>query len=323
MKKVNLLLMGLLVMGLAFSCSKTADETANPVKENTGFLKSNPDPLQFDLIAGQNYTVGTVTFVPVNNDQFQVCFQTTLEDWYFTEINFHIADDFAKIPKNPQGSPTIGQFEWKYLGDPTDYHCFTINYADYPALGLACDMELVFAAHAVVKNIVDGVILDDETAWVDGILFREKGSWATYAYVTIPCEGNGGGDCEEETAFAGDIGVLIGGTGGGSWFYYFQYPDGGTMTYTIFAGQTFVVGELSFINGNMVIELNDPWEFVDGEEIHIDVTTEVPTERGAPGNYLYDYEHEGGSDFTIPQTLNFPGQYYKVHMVVINPDYCD
>jgi len=309
MKKVNLLLMGLLVMGLAFSCSKTADETANPVKENTGFLKSNPDPLQFDLIAGQNYTVGTVTFVPVNNDQFQVCFQTTLEDWYFTEINFHIADDFAKIPKNPQGSPTIGQFEWKYLGDSTDYHCFTINYADYPALGLACDMELVFAAHAVVKNIVDGVILDDETAWVDGIPFREKGSWATYAYVTIPCEGNGGGDCKDETAFAGDIGVNI--MDKGAWFWYFANPGEDAATFNIYAGQNNLVGTLTWDNGDFTIVLNAfNAEFYNAEEnLKIGGSNTPFTERLKGNQYGYKTNETGTS------ASGYYGEIYDYYMV--------
>jgi len=314
MKKVNLLLMGLLVMGLAFSCSKTADETANPVKEKMLVLKSTYGDLTFPLIAGQSIEVGYLSFQVWDDvEGFTVCYNLVGQsDWYFTKIDFHIANSLEGIPTNPAGAPIIGQFDYsRESSDPTiplDDLCFDIYFEDGV---LECDMELWFAAHAVVYKYD---MSQEETVWAQGELFRKRQGWAMYNSVTLPCEGTGG--CTTETAYGGDGNYpWTPGPGKGAWWYYYEVSEGSPQN--IWAGKTDYAGLVSVDQGTdftvITITFADGWGLQPvNEGVKIEGYTTLPDERPAAGLFT-TYK---GNDLvvTVP---NFP--YYVIHLDV---QYC-
>lgn len=139
------------------------------------------------LLAGQTIDAGTVT---VANDGTSLCVAyATTGDWRLTETHLHIGLVLGDIPQTGSGNPKVGKFRWARVLDPAavaDEYCFTLS-----ELGYTAGAQLVVAAHAVVERIVDGVPLQNETAWGDGLDFPGA-NWATYlAHEVQECNGEG------------------------------------------------------------------------------------------------------------------------------------
>ncbi|UCD76122.1 MAG: hypothetical protein JSV91_04205 [Phycisphaerales bacterium] len=150
-----------------------------------------------DLCAGQNIPVGNIT---VENDDETLCVvYNTTGDWYITETHLSInttgVEDF---PQTKSGNPKVGQFEHKHTFDPpvqVDEFCFLFS-----DLGIEVGDTAYIAAHAVVVMIVDGVIVQEETAWGDGCEGEgfPGNNWATYFSHLIECASD---ECEPLEGF--------------------------------------------------------------------------------------------------------------------------
>lgn len=132
-------------------------------------------PLISSILAGQHINIGDVTVF--NNDHELGIEVTILEDWYAVESHLHIALNPEDFPMTKKGNPQIGQFDYKNEYAPGVQeisYSFTLN-----ELGLE-EGDLVFIAlHLSVEKIVDGEVVQEETAWNNGTGFPGR-SWAMF-----------------------------------------------------------------------------------------------------------------------------------------------
>lgn len=178
-KYLKLGLLAFVVLGITFlGCDKMAGPTTNqkpdaPGKVKTAFYETN-------LIAGQTQVVGTVKAY-ANSEGIFVEYRTT-GDWYLTQIHTDVepeCDDGFAFPTNKNGNPQIGQFDYNSDNDPMfegPYHTWLVT---FPWVDLWGSPELCFAAHAVVKKIVNGQVVETQTGWGDGE-DGPGGSWWMY-----------------------------------------------------------------------------------------------------------------------------------------------
>ncbi|HEX9744959.1 MAG TPA: hypothetical protein VGB30_05980 [bacterium] len=143
------------------------------------------DPCENDLIAGQQYFAGTVE-LSYDLDNIYITYKTT-GDWFISEVHAHVTDSPDKFPTNGAGNPQIGHFDCNESFYPpvTEYTCVFPN--DFE------DGDIVYyAAHARVLRIVDGQVVQDETAWggcEDFDTEWEGNRWGNYCYCEIDiCE---------------------------------------------------------------------------------------------------------------------------------------
>ncbi|MBS1618445.1 MAG: hypothetical protein JST76_07995 [Bacteroidetes bacterium] len=120
------------------------------------------------LIAGQNYTAGTVS---VSNDATNLYVTyTTTGGWTLKEMHLY-AGDCALIPTNGPGNPVPGRFPYAYNvpnNSALTTYTFTIPLT---AVGNC----FCVAAHAVVSGPAG-----TQTAWGAGTRFVQQGNWGTY-----------------------------------------------------------------------------------------------------------------------------------------------
>lgn len=140
------------------------------------------DPKPFNLVAGQNYLIGTVS-VGNDADYIYVTYEV-IGGWELLETHLAAALSLGTtypsdgLPQTKKGDPILGKFPWKANHNPAvTTYTYQISLADE---GFYVGQYLYIAAHAVVA-------LDDweETAWADGscgnFLAQFPGkSWATY-----------------------------------------------------------------------------------------------------------------------------------------------
>src|SRR5690606_25106651 len=158
-------IVALIAAGFGIGCSG---------EESSPLAPGNPSALAVDdpcgevttvrLIAGRTIDVGTVT---VENDGVELCVRyETSGDWTLVESHLDIRLTPGDIPQNKAGNPKVGNFAYKHsnLGGVTvDEYCFLLD-----ELGYTTGTELFVAAHAVVKRVVDGRPVQEETAWGEG-----------------------------------------------------------------------------------------------------------------------------------------------------------
>lgn len=143
--------------------------------------------IKTQLIVGQEEIDGFV-HVKRYGEEVKVIYNTEGTGWEITEIHFALGASLDDIPTNKKGNPKIGHFPYSYeFPEGTTYHEFWVPLADYFPPGVYRNVDVYFAAHAVVTHPDYG----EETAWADtyGIRFTEN-NWALYCIAqgsfTIP-----------------------------------------------------------------------------------------------------------------------------------------
>ena len=121
-----------------------------------------------DLIAGQNYVVGTVkVYCTDGTSDYKVVYDITAPGCYLSEVHVYAGSE-ADIPKTNSGCPKIGHFPQKLEGLSTTSVCVDV--------GTLPD-EFTVAAHAVV-NCSGSPYDGEETAWGDGKRFPDCNNWS-------------------------------------------------------------------------------------------------------------------------------------------------
>ena len=129
-----------------------------------------------DLCAGQSIKMGTVTFNNDVNGNVYITYTAT-GNWYFTELHLWVGSDCSGVPVNKAGQPVPGQFPYKV----TFSSPYTVQTYTFKISGLIGDCFCV-AAHSAVVQIVNGQIIQSQTAWgdgCDGTRISPKGNWGT------------------------------------------------------------------------------------------------------------------------------------------------
>ena len=156
----------------------TDDDGASDTRTISVTVAALPPPgCSTDLIAGQNIEAGKVNFW--NDDEYVYVKYSTTGGWYLTETHLQIAGTLDGIPQTKKGNPIPGQFDYAAVHDPgvTEY-VYKIPISDF------FKGDVYIAAHAVVNRIVDGKVVQKETAWADGKDFPGK-NWAMYFTCSI------------------------------------------------------------------------------------------------------------------------------------------
>ena len=213
MRKLMYLIVVTLILGLVLTgCSLLPNVGQVPNTEQK-YNENNANPnLPFfkprELVAGQNIVVGTVT---VSNDaeNLYVIYKTD-DEWKITETHLAVADSLEGIPQTKKGNPIPGKFPYSSNHDPAVTECtYTIPLENLGA-------ELCIAAHAKVEKQIDGVIIQEETAWGYGDDF-DGANWATYfnytvtvfppVYLQLYSIGDGTAEWTDEQAYSGNYSV--------------------------------------------------------------------------------------------------------------------
>jgi len=137
----------------------------------------NVHPYVTDLIAGGGNPKSAIDVGEViawNDEDFLYVKYVTTDDWYITETHLHVADSLEGIPQTKKGNPIPGHFDYAECHDPpVQTYTYTIPWTWSPGT------TLYIAAHSVVVKIIDGDVVQEETAWGEGEDFPGK-NWATY-----------------------------------------------------------------------------------------------------------------------------------------------
>ena len=92
---------------------------------------------------------------------------------------------------------------------------------------------------------------------------------------------------------------------GKAWWFYYDVAVSGTQT--IWAGQHYDAGTVTYDGANIVINLTDDWELNDVEEpVKIQGYDVIPTKRPAAGHFEYK-----GMDLVVPVSA-YP--FYAIHL---------
>lgn len=158
------------------SCSKDADIIIQ--KDSLTTLEDGTrrfDPTEtncytpVDLIAGQNYIDGIVSYQILNNEL--IVTYTTTGGWEIDATHLYVGD-CTTIPTNRPGNPRVGQFPYKSTEPAgTSEVVWSIPISEFPEFGC-------IAAHAEVSlNTGNGT--QNETAWASGDQLPGN-SWAMF-----------------------------------------------------------------------------------------------------------------------------------------------
>jgi len=322
MKKLLLLIPVLLIAGIFFYACEEQNvvDPSGLQKVDVGYANSGQSCVQ--LTAGQNIDAGTVCFddIDTNNDgtddALLITYNTT-GGWELVETHLFIGTATSQIPMTRSGNPIPGQFPYN-SGNITGQTTYTIT-IPFTELGFSCPgpTKYVVAAHASLRKVVNGVVVDTQTGWGAGTRINTKGNWGTYFDIYITCDETTPpppGSCTE-TAFAK----------GESSTCFSEYPDfldnptrwgwtngplsNGTYTMTLWAG----AGQCNINNGTNVgtltvdytgstatvtYNVNPPYSLT---EVHLYVGNEILPKKctGNPNN-----PNNYNCEFTLA-----PGQY--------------
>ena len=295
------------VVALAFIIIACSDKVKSPV-EVTGLSKnaeagiqctppppppaSECPPQEYDLWAGMDILVGNVT---VWNDAENLYVQYNTNDpWFLTEVHLYIQTE----PFTSRLAPGRAPYKSGDISYASTY-TFTIP------LQWECDVTIYLQAHAAVVKIVDGEVVDEETAYGGDITKPRRGAWyGNFAY-TICCveEPPPPPECEEETAWGGKTAG-----DGNAWWFYYDVSVGGVQP--IWAGQTIDVGTVEYKEGYIYIILTGGWELQDVDEpVKIQGYDVIPTSRPAAGLFT-TYK---GSSLAVAVPYH---PYYAIHLDV-------
>ena len=299
MRKLFGLLALVTLFGFAFGGAKTAAAiTTEP--EICG------EAAVYTLWGGKTIDVGTVT---VANDEtnLYVTYQTT-GDWYLTEVHLYVLDYEPLVRLIPGHAP----YKSGDIAYATSY-TFIVPLANL-GFPVTCDETVLWLqAHAAVVRMVDGVVVQDETAY-GGDINPDANPWYGNIRYRVQCC-NGEEPCYEfmgETAWAAGTRYVR----RGNWATYTPYiPD---STVILYAGQTINVGTVHFsapVDGlvTITIQLTGDWEFAPtAENVKIQDYAVAPSGNPAPGLFAWKGTGEGQS-FSIQVPVN---NFYGVHVDV-------
>ena len=226
---------------------------------------------EFTLWGGKTNDVGKVT-VFTDGVNLIVTYHTT-GDWYLKELHLYV------LNYEPTKRLVPGQAPYKAEPYPlTQEYTFVI-----PLSLDQCESGIWLQAHAAVVKIVDGKVVQGETAYGGEITDPRRGAWYGNIYYYLKCchDTPPNGECKEETAWGGnDSG------GGNAWWYYYDALVGGVQI--IWAGQDIDVGTAKVESGVVYITLTGGWELQDVEEsVKIQGYNDIPDKRPVPGQFSY------------------------------------
>ena len=152
--------------------------------------------LTTSLIAGQNYTAGTIT-VSTDGADLIITYCTANNGWTLDATHLSIGDcGEQEIPTTGSGNPKVGHFE--HSDEHADGTTTVVYKINLDAVELSGEIYC-FAAHAEVT----GPNGQEETAWGEGLEF-DGNSWAMYVQASLETcvvgeeeEEEGGGTDEE------------------------------------------------------------------------------------------------------------------------------
>lgn len=132
-----------------------------------------------ELFGGQTILVGSLEVT--NDEEFLYVTYITTNDWYLNETHLYVGP-FDELPTNNSNTPVPGHFPY------SEDHVGLVNTYTYtiPLEGLP-DCYII-AAHASVYKIVNGEVVQSETAWGFGTPFPNTNRWGWYMdYCTQVC----------------------------------------------------------------------------------------------------------------------------------------
>ena len=196
-------------------------------------------------MAGQHYEAGKV-YVVNNKEKLYVAYETTGE-WKMNAIHLFVGA-CDKLPVNKQGNLVPGQFPHKVEFDGLQ----TFYYVEIPLDALP-DGCVCVAAHAEVVKVVDGEIVQSETAFGEGEKVG-KNWFMKFEYCIAVCEDEPPMEVcyEDETAWAAGSRYVT----QGNWATYTPYVANTPVN--VFAGQNYLVGTVTFsevVDGKVTITL--------------------------------------------------------------------
>jgi hypothetical protein len=122
------------------------------------------------LIAGQYYNSGSV--IVSNDANFIYVTYTTANGYLLTQTHL-FAGNCNAVPVNNQGNPNPGQFPYKSVHNNLATYTYQIPIASIPAGSCGC-----IAAHAVVVKLNEiGEVVEQQTAWGNGVRINPTGNW--------------------------------------------------------------------------------------------------------------------------------------------------
>ena len=290
------------------SCNKT--EKVTPISDKAvatiSSATSTCATYTVDLMTPQDINVGTVT---VENDAETLFVTYTTTDGWMMKCSHLYVGSLENTPTNGPGNPVAGHFPLHQCYDPM------VNTATYEIPLNTLDSCFIVAAQAEVSQVVDGNIVDSQTAWGDGTPFADRGNCPTYFdYCFVPCGTATEDVATEETCYEDAIAWADGetiGTGTNCWCTYVAYSA--DLTTDLIANQNMNAGKVSFsaaTDGFITITINlaDGWKLMDiTNSVKIEGDDSAPTVKPTPR----DFTTYKGSDLIISVPAY---NYYFVHL---------
>ena len=122
------------------------------------------------LIAGQTIDAGNVTVT--NDANFIYVTYNTANGYVLTQTHLYVGE-CALIPVNRPGNPIPGQFPYAAAHSNVTSYTYQIPILAIPVGSCGC-----IAAHAVVKKYnAAGQVIDQQTAWGNGVVINPDGQW--------------------------------------------------------------------------------------------------------------------------------------------------
>ena len=295
MRKIVLLftLVAISAIGVTYtSCSSDlnieAEESAVVVTADTRAIEVPPcvDPCrevqEVRLMAGQHHVAGSV-YVVNNKEKLFVAYEAT-GDWKLKALHLYVGP-CDKLPTNKAGNLVPGQFPYKVEFDVLqNFYYFEIPLKDLPE-GCVC-----VAAHAEVVRVVNGEVVQSETAFGEGEKVG-KNWFMKFEYCIAECppdEPPAEVCYKDETAWAAGERYIIK-DNGGNWATYTPYVA--KTPIKVYAGQHYLVGTVTFsevVNGKVTITLaalNGAMLQDVAESVKIQGYNEAPVGNPAPGQF--------------------------------------
>ncbi len=153
-----------------------------------GFCEPEDTTVRIPLCAGQHTEMGAII---VSYDGSDLCVTyETYGDWYMVQTHLSVQQDPADFPQTGSGNPKVGHFEygddWLDFSQMEEY-CISVEDL-MEKFGLEEGdplFPLYIAAHTAVVRVVDGEVVQGETAWpCDGEGFPGR-NWATYFMIDL------------------------------------------------------------------------------------------------------------------------------------------
>lgn len=150
----------MVIVGLAFSCLIA------------GTLRGE----EIQLLAVNGSPMGTVHIWNDSANVYVDCSVNELmigDGWTLAGIKMHAGESLSDFPLTKKGNPKVGKFNYKADNSPGILP-FVI-----PINGEVGEAGMLISVQAELSLNTEAGILD-ESAWIEGVRFREKGSPATY-----------------------------------------------------------------------------------------------------------------------------------------------